>query len=170
MALLVLPIHQYHLNFPLQIIELPRSAMILEAMKSKKEFQAIMTQSLISIPQDFYQQIQSQATGFAIGITKMTAEMVWLSIRAYWPYLVIGLLILLIWRTIEAMRGEWDPLGSLLYHIIYFGFWAGIVAIMGWEILLNPLLDLIILIFYRIAYWLVGLILKDFIKRRNLLY
>jgi signal transduction histidine kinase len=119
-----------------------------------------MTQSVF--PSDFLQKILEQIPASAAGLTKQFAEAMWLSVQPYWPYLAIGLFVLLFISTIRAMFGKWGVLGSLLYHIIYFGILGIIVWIKGWEILFNPLFDLISFVIYRLAYMLVGLILRKF--------
>jgi len=114
---------------------------------------------------NFFQVIQDQTAEWTVGIAKMIMEMIWVAIKPHWPTIAFILLFLLIWLTIKAFAGYWAPLGSLLFHLIYFGFWGGIIAFMGWGILFNPLFDLIAFIFYFIAYWSVGLFLKSFIRR-----
>ena len=58
--------------------------------------------------------------------------------------------------------GRTGMLGSLLYHIFYFGILGIIVWINGFGILFNPYLDLIDLILYLVCYFLTGLVLDKF--------
>jgi len=109
-----------------------------------------------------FQQIQDQATVWAVEMLKMIIETIRLSIRPYWPYLVIGFFILLVWSTIKAMLGKWGALGSLLYHVFYFGILGIFIKIRGLEILFNPFFDLIAFVVYRISYTLTGLIVGKF--------
>ena len=108
----------------------------------------------------FIKQMQEQSISFAVEFSKMMIEMIWLSLKPYWPYLAIGFFVLLLWLTIKAMLGEWGALGSLIYHVIYFAILGIFIAIKGWEIIFNPLFDLLAWIFYRFSYWLTGLILS----------
>lgn len=116
----------------------------------------------LNFPKQMLQQIQDQATVFAVEILKATTEMLWLSIKPYWPYLVVGFFVFLIFLTLKAMLGEWGGLGSFLYHVFYFGFLGIVIAVKGWEIIFNPLFDLIALFLYRFSFWLTGLILRKF--------
>ena len=111
---------------------------------------------------DLFQKILDQTVVSAVELTKQFADAMWSSVEPYWPYLAVGLFVILLYLTIKAMLGKWGALGSLLYHIIYFGILGIIVWIKGWEILFNPLFDLISFVVYRLTYTLVGVVLQKF--------
>jgi hypothetical protein len=113
---------------------------------------------------DLFQKILNQSLVSAVELTKQFASAIWSSLKPYWPYLVVGLFVILLYLTIRAMLGKWGALGSLLYHLFYFGILGIIVLIKGWEILFNPLFDLIAFVVYRLAYTLTGLFLRRFIR------
>jgi len=119
-----------------------------------------MTKS--AFPPDFFQKILDQAMVSAGELTKQFVEAIWSSLKPHWPYLAIGLFVLLFILTIKAMLGKWGALGSVLYHIIFLVLLGISVLIWGWKILYNPLFYLISFVIYRLAYMLVGLILRKF--------
>ena len=112
-----------------------------------------------------FQQMQSQAESSTSKVLGGITKSIWSLIQPYWVYIAIGFFVLLIFLTLKAMLGEWGELGSFLYHVFYFGFLGVVIAFKGWGIIFNPLFDLIAWIFYRVSYWITGLIL-DKVKNR----
>ncbi|KKP93020.1 MAG: hypothetical protein UR98_C0012G0003 [Parcubacteria group bacterium GW2011_GWA1_36_12] len=122
-----------------------------------------MVQSLI--PSDFLQNIMASSTSVAVDFLRSILAALWTSFQPYFPYAVAILFVLLVIASVDAMLGRTGMLGSLLYHIFYFGILGVIVWIEGLEILLNPYFDLIGLALYRFCYWLTGVILQKFRNR-----
>ena len=122
-----------------------------------------MTQSLI--PPDLLQNIIASSTAIAVEFAKSILMVLWTSLWPYRFYIVAFVFILFIIASVKAMLGRTGMLGSLLYHIIYFGILALIIWIKGLEILLNPFFDLIGFILYSVCYWLTGIILQKFRNR-----
>lgn len=87
------------------------------------------------------------------------------TIDHYLPYLIGLLFVLLIIASVKAMLGWTGALGSLLYHVFYFGILGIILKVKGLEILFNPYFDLICAVIYHVCYWLTGLILRSFRRR-----
>jgi hypothetical protein len=113
-------------------------------------------------PPDFWQKIMASSTAFAVQILQAVGDA---TLRAATPYLpwFFGLLFLaLIIASIKALFGETGMLGSILYHIFFFGILGILVLIWGWGIFFNSYFDLITLVLYRFCYWLVGRILERF--------
>ena len=102
-------------------------------------------------------------------VPKVGAQMLRAIIDAMLPGLMpyvpwfIGLLFLaLVIASVKALFGRTGMLGSLLYHIFYFGILGIIVWIKGLEIFFNSYFDLMCFVLYRFCYWLTGLILERF--------
>jgi hypothetical protein len=117
-----------------------------------------MVQSLI--PPDFLQNIMASSTIVAVDFLRSILVVLWASFQPCFPYAVAVLFVFLIIASVNAMLGRTGMLGSLLYHIFYFGILGIIIWIKGLEILLNPYFDLIGFILYRFCYWLTGIILQ----------
>ena len=116
----------------------------------------------INLVNQLFNQIQDQSIAFAVEFLKMIEEMIWLFIEPYWPYLAIGFFIILVGLIIGAMLGEWGALGSFLFHVIYLLLLGIFILIRGWEILFNPLFDLLAYGAYWFSYKIVGLVLIKF--------
>jgi len=119
-----------------------------------------MAQSLI-LP-DLFQNIMASSTVIAVEFAKSILTALWTSFQPYFPYAAAVLFVLLIIASVNAMLGRTGMLGSLLYHIFYFGILGVIIWIKGLGILLNPFFDLIGFLVYRICYLLTGIILQKF--------
>jgi hypothetical protein len=122
-----------------------------------------MTQPLI--PPDFLQNIIASSTAIAVEIMESVLMVFWVSLQPYCLYVVASVFLLFIIASVRAMLGRTGMLGSLVYHVFYFGFLALIIWIKGLEILLNPFFGLIGFIVYVACYWLVGIILQKFRNR-----
>jgi len=122
-----------------------------------------MTQSLI--PPDFLQNIIASSTVLGIEVAKSILIVFWTSLQPYRFYIVALAFLLFIIASVKAMLGRTGMLGSLLYHVFYFGILAVIIWIKGLKILLNPFFDLIVFILYNVCYWLTGIILQNFRNR-----
>ena len=107
----------------------------------------------------------ASSTSVAVDFLRSILAALWTSFQPYFPYAVAILFVLLVIASVDAMLGRTGMLGSLLYHIFYFGILGVIVWIEGLEILLNPYFDLIGLALYRFCYWLTGVILQKFRNR-----
>jgi len=114
---------------------------------------------------DLIQKTLDQVPTVAVSILRPILAALWISFQPHLPYAIGGLLILLIVASVMALIGETGALGSLLYHIFYFGIFGSIIWIKGLEILFSPYFDLIGAVLYPICYWLTGLILKKFRNR-----
>lgn len=106
-------------------------------------------------------QTLASSTAIATDILKAVFNAILLSLLPYWPYFLGGFFVLLMVATIKLASGQWGAMGSLIYHVIYFGILGVIIAVKGVEILFDPIFDLIYILLYRVAYWLTGLILKQ---------
>lgn len=128
-------------------------------------FLAMTTSSALFFPTDFLKNIEASSTDLAVSMLQEVAKS---ALRGFLPYIpwAVGILFVgLVVASIRAILGRTGMLGSLLYHIFYFGILATIVWIKGLGILFNPYFDLICAVLYTLCYWLTGLILKR-IKRR----
>jgi hypothetical protein len=124
-----------------------------------------MTSTPSFLPILDFQKIETESTKVAVEFIRGIFNLAWTLFRPYLPY-VIGLLLLIsIWSVIKALMGRWGQLGSLVYHIIFFGILALAIVIKGWEILFNPIFDILYYLFYRFSYFITGLILRPFRKR-----
>ncbi len=112
------------------------------------------------LPPDFFQNVIASTTSFVVDIFNSSLRLFLVSAKPYLPYILAALFILLIITTLKAMLGEWGALGSLLYHILYFGGWAIIIWLKGFEIFFNPFVDLLAFALYKICFWIVGTILR----------
>lgn len=119
-----------------------------------------MSQSFV--PADIVGKIIVSSTETAVDIVTLVFTTFWTFLQPYFPYAIGTLFVLLITASVKAMLGQTGMLGSLLYHIFYFAILGIIIWIKGFEILFNPVFDLIVLVTYRICYWLTGLILDKF--------
>jgi len=122
-----------------------------------------MTQSLI--PPDFLQNIIASSTVLGIEVAKSILIVLWASLQPYRFYIAALAFLVFIIASVKAMLGRTGMLGSLLYHVFYFGFLAIIIWIKGLEIFLNPFIGLICFIIYTVCYWLTGIILQNFRNR-----
>ena len=122
-----------------------------------------MTQSLV--PPDLLQNIIASSTAMAVEVAKSILMVLWTSLWPYRFYIIIFVFLLFIIASVKAMLGRTGMLGSLLYHVLYFGVLAIFIWIKGLEILLNPFFDLIGFILYIVCYRLVGIILQNFRNR-----
>lgn len=122
-----------------------------------------MSQQLL--PANFIQQIEASSTEYSVAMLRTILSGLKPTIEHYLPYLIGLLFMLLIIASVKAMLGRTGALGSLLYHIFYFGILGIIIKVKGLEVLFNPYFDLICAIVYRFCYWLTGLILNKFRRR-----
>jgi hypothetical protein len=111
---------------------------------------------------DLIKKTLDQVPTMGASILRPILAALWISFQPYLPYAIGGLFIVLIVVSIMALYGETGALGSLLYHLLYFGIFGIIVWIRGLEILFSDYFDLICVVLYPICYWLTGLILKKF--------
>ena len=74
---------------------------------------------------------------------------------------------MLVIATIKFAFGRWGAMGSLIYHVIYFGFLGAVLTIKGVEIVFDPIFDLIYTLLNPVSYWLTGLILKQLHVQRK---
>lgn len=93
------------------------------------------------------------------------AASVWQVYKPYVPAAVAVLFVLLLVAIVKASFGRRGSLGSLLYHIFYFGLLGIIIWIKGWGVLLGDYFDIIIALLYPLCYWLTGLCIKRFRRR-----
>ncbi len=114
------------------------------------------------VPPDAVQKLIDGSTAQGILWAQLMARIIWSGLLPYFPYVMVVLFIWLILASINAFMGRTGMLGSLLYHIFYFGILGIIVWINGFGILFNPYLDLIDLILYLVCYFLTGLVLDKF--------
>jgi len=122
-----------------------------------------MTQSLI--PPDFLQNTIASSTVLGIEVAKSILIVFWTSLQSYRFYIVALAFLLFIIASVKAMLGRTGMLGSLVYHVLYFGFLVIIIWIKGLGIFLNPFIGLICFIIYIVCYWLTGIILRNFQNR-----
>lgn len=120
----------------------------------------VSTSSSFFIPQDFLPRLIDQIETVTSEIVRATFNLLWEAFSPYWLYGIFILFILFFVAGIKFLFGQWGMLGSLIYHIIYFGVLAVIIAIIGVEALLNPYFDLVHVILYPISYLLTDLILQ----------
>lgn len=125
-----------------------------------------MTSTPTFIPSDFFQKIEDGSIKLAVSIINSVASSVWTSFRPYLPYAIGIFLLISIWAVIKATFGRWGQLGSIIYHVFFLGILGLVIAIKGWEIIFDPIFDIIYLLAYRFSYLITGLILKSFIRRR----
>ncbi len=116
-------------------------------------------------PATFFQQIEASTTEDSIAFLRSVVAAAMPTVLHYLPYSFGILFVFLIIASVKAMLGETGTLGSLLYHIFYFGILAIIITVNGLEVLFNPYFDLICSVVYRLCYWLTGLILNKFKNR-----
>ncbi|MFA6603328.1 MAG: hypothetical protein WCT10_00635 [Patescibacteria group bacterium] len=121
------------------------------------------------IPPDFFQKIQAEATAQATAILESTIESLKPTIWHLLPFVIGGLVLILVVALIKAAMGRWGTLGSLLYHLFYFGILGIILWIKGPGLLFSAYFDLIIAVLYPLCYWLTGLVLQEagFTRRRS---
>ncbi len=124
-----------------------------------------MTSTPSIIPVDFYQKLETESTKYAVEFARMIFTMLWTAFKLFLPYAFVFLLLVSIWSVIKALRGHWGQLGSIIYHVIFFGILAAAIAIKGWEILYNPYFDIAYFLLYKFSYFITGLILRPFRKK-----
>lgn len=120
------------------------------------------TSSAFLFSTDFYQKIAASSTATAISMLQAIIGATMPSILPYVPWAMGVLFIGLVIASIKALFGQTGMLGSLLYHVFYFGILGIIIWMKGLEIVFNVYFDLICAIVYRACYWLTGLILVKF--------
>ncbi len=120
------------------------------------------TLPVIKLPPDLGQRILASSTEMGTFIFQTVATATLRASVPYLPWIVGGLFFLLVLASVKALLGETGMLGSLLYHIFFFGILAIIIWIAGWGIIFNPYFDVLTFVLYRFCYWLVGLILEKF--------
>jgi hypothetical protein len=121
-----------------------------------------MTSTIGFFPTDFYQKIEASTTALLVTGTQAIVSALLAPLLPYLPWAIGFLFIVLVIASVKAMFGRTGMLGSLLYHIFYFGILGIVVWIMGVQILFNAYFDLICAVLYRLCYWLTGLILDKF--------
>lgn len=123
------------------------------------------------IPPDFFQKIQAEATAQATAALEAAFHSLAPIFWHFLPYAIGGLVVMFIVAFIQAAMGRWGALGSLLYHVLYFGILGTIIWIKGPGILLSDYFDLMIAILYPLCYWLTGQFLRGlwFIRRGSVL-
>jgi len=121
-----------------------------------------MTTTPTFIPKDFINTISEETTKAGVSMLRAFLEALWHSYGHYLPYVIGIFFILLMVAMVKAMLGRTGQLGSLLYHLFYFGFIGILVWIYGLEIFFNSYFDLLCFIIYVVSYYLVGLFLKKF--------
>lgn len=121
---------------------------------------------------DFAKEFVSRLLVTADEGTKFATRMLWAALMSFltehWLAVVTGLFIMLVIATLEAFRGYWGPLGSLIYNILYFGALLVIGLIWGPEIYVNVYFDVVYAILYPVCYRVTGLILRKMGVRRRL--
>lgn len=121
-----------------------------------------MTSTPSIIPHDFFQKINEQTTQYGAGFVRMIFTILWTAFRSYLPYAIGIFFLISLWAIVKATMGRWGQLGSIIYHVLFFGFMGTVIAIKGWEILFNTFFDLISLVVYLVSFYITGLILRPF--------
>lgn len=124
-----------------------------------------MTSTPTFIPADFFKQIETNTVQYGVGFIRMIFTILWAAFRPYLPYAIGILFIMAVVAMIKALLGQTGTLGSLLYHIFFFGILGVIIAIYGLDIVFNSYFELITFAIYVISYHITGLILKSFRRK-----
>lgn len=82
------------------------------------------------------------------------------AVKELWMnYKVVVLITLLLFFAVKY--GE-KGIGSVIYYIIHFIFWGIIILILGWEILFNDWIKLIMFLTHTVSFRLVKYLLVEF--------
>jgi len=102
---------------------------------------------------------------------KQIAYIFWSDLLAllvkHWLFITVAIFVILAVALVRSIFGWWDMLGSILYHLLYFGILLVVGLIWGPEIFISDYFhEGCIIILYPICYFVVGLIL-DWTGVRN---
>ena len=111
---------------------------------------------------ELLQTIQDEIIRQGVAMFRGAAHLAWQLFTPYLLYAIGILFLVLLYAVIKASLGRWGTLGSLLYHIFYFGILGIIVWITGFEIFFNGYFDMIAALLYPVCYFITGLLLERF--------
>ena len=114
------------------------------------------------LPADFFQKLQDQSTAQAVALLRGIIDAALPRLTPYLPLALGILFVLLIIASVKALFGRTGTLGSLLYHIFYFGILVTTVWIRGLEVLFSAYFDAVCAVLYPFCYWLTGQVIRKF--------
>jgi hypothetical protein len=111
---------------------------------------------------DLLSKIEEESTKMGVVFLRLLIASLWAALQPYLPYIIGIFFLIVLIAMVKALFGETGMLGSVLYHVFFFGTLGIIVAIYGLEIFFNAYFDLISFLIYVVSFRLTGLILKKF--------
>jgi hypothetical protein len=113
---------------------------------------------------EFFVQLNSMIQNFLDEVATAKARMIWeivqTTLAQHWLLIIIGLPIVLFVSFVLALIGYWWILGSILYHLFYFGFLYPFGLIFGPEIYVKNIFVLFCeFILYPVCFIVTGMIL-----------
>ena len=111
---------------------------------------------------DLINKIRAESIKTAVSFLRVIISSLWTGFKPYLPYAILVFVFIVVIAVIKAMLGQVGLLGSVTYHILFFGILGIIVAIFGLEIFFNAWFDLMSFLIYIFSFKLTGLIMNKF--------